>query len=453
MTLGMAQPITPAVNPQSGGGAHRANAVARRLGRAGAAALRRTVIAAWVVALSGLAACAPGEPATDAADGTADTAAATAAAPWPDRDFVRVAAFNIQELNAEKLFTRDEAGAGAHPQLRAAATIIQRVRPDVLVLNEVDHYTAQGVGGLSAYATRFAELYLETGEAPIDYPFVLLGPNNTGVLSGVDLNNDGIVATEAHEGTREHGDDAFGFGTYPGQYSMAVLSRFPMDGARSRSFRTFLWKDLPGNHIPPDFYSPEALEVMRLSSKSHMDLPIVIDDRVLHLWVSHPTPPVFDGDEDRNGRRNFDEIRLWALYLDGSDVLYDDQGRRGGFEGGSFVIAGDLNARPNDDEGVPYDGRTAISQLLDHPGITDPGDLVSAPGALQGHAPGPPDFHERSTAAFRPGFRIDYVLPSADLTLVGGGLFWPDPDQDPEGAALAAAASDHRMVWIDVVLP
>jgi hypothetical protein len=110
---------------------------------------------------------------------------------------VRVATFNIQELDREKIFQRDESGIGTHPQARAAATIIQRIRPDVIVLNEVDHYWEQGVRGLSAYAHRFVDFYLKTGEAPLDYPYVLIAPNNTGVLSGLDLNGDGKVATEA----------------------------------------------------------------------------------------------------------------------------------------------------------------------------------------------------------------------------------------------------------------
>jgi len=383
----------------------------------------------------------------------AEAPAAAEIPPWPERDFVRVATFNIQELSRDKLFATDDAGVGAHPQVRAAATVIQRVRPDVLVLNEVDHYYGQGVRGISAYAHRFVELYLNTGEAPINYPYVLVAPNNTGMLSGLDLNRDGTVATEVDEGTRGFGDDSFGFGTYQGQYSMVVLSRFPMDAARSRTFRSFLWKDLPGHHMPEAFYGAEVAEILRLSSKSHWDFPLVIGEQALHLWVSHPTPPVFDGDEDRNGRRNFDEIRFWSLYLDGSDAIYDDQGRRGGFDGSApFIIAGDLNAQPGATESL-YDGGNAISQLLDDARIQDPGDMVSSLGALQGRAAGAPAHHERSTAGFLGGVRVDYVLPSAALTVDGGGVFWPDEADDPDGSAVAAAASDHHLVWIDVRLP
>ena len=49
------------------------------------------------------------------------------------------------------------------------------------------------------------------------------------------------------------------------------------------------------------------------------------------LLVAHPTPPVFDGPEDRNGRRNFDEIPLLGDYVTGrSGYIYDDDGGRGG---------------------------------------------------------------------------------------------------------------------------
>jgi hypothetical protein len=43
--------------------------------------------------------------------------------------------------------------------------------------------------------------------------------------------------------------------------------------------------------------------------------------------------------------------------------------------------------------------------------------------------------------------RLDYVLPSRDLPVLGGSVFWPragEPD------AKIAAASDHHLVWVDV---
>ena len=118
------------------------------------------------------------------------------------------------------------------------------------------------------------------------------------------------------------------------------LSRFPIHRARVRTFRSFLWHDMPGallpddtsTDAPADWYAPDALAVLRLSSKSHWDVPIDVEGVTVHLLASHPTPPVFDGPEDRNGCRNHDEIRFWCDYIDAtrSAYIYDDEGRRCG---------------------------------------------------------------------------------------------------------------------------
>ncbi len=366
---------------------------------------------------------------------------------------VKVALFNIQELSTAQLTDLDRRGVGRDPQARAAAAIIQRFRPDILVLNEIDHDYEQVDQGLDLNARRFAEAYLNTGPDALAFDYSYAAPNNTGILSGLDLNGDGVVAGEQHAGERTHGDDSYGYGEYPGQYSMAVLSRYPILSDRARTFARFRWIDLPGHHAPVEFYGAEVMERFRLSSKSHWDVPVQVGGSTLHLLVSHPTPPVFDGDEDRNGRRNFDEVGFWAHYLDDRSELTDDAGVSGGLPASaSFVIAGDLNARPNADES-PYGGIPAISQLLTHTRVQESGDHAVSDGGLRGRIPGPPDNWERATTGFGGGSRIDYLLPSTDLEIQDGGVYWPWAETDPEGAALAEAASDHRFVWLELRLP
>ena len=263
------------------------------------------------------------------------------------------------------------------------------------------------------------------------------------------------------------GNDAFGFGDFEGQFGMAVLSRYPIDFNKVRTFQKFLWKDMPGAMLPDnpatpapaDWYSPAELDVFRLSSKSHWDLPIRINKhKTVHFLVAHPTPPTFDGAEDRNGTRNHDEIRFWADYVSGEDYMYDDRGRDGGLKHGeSFVIAGDQNSDPVDGDSV--DG--AIQQLIDNPRIEDP--LPTSAGGpeaalLQGGANGAHHGDPRyDTADFNdnpaPGnLRADYVLPAKRLKVIGSGVFWPvrsDPLSLLTGE-FPFPSSDHRTVWVDL---
>jgi len=297
-------------------------------------------------------------------------------------------------------------------------------------------------------STIFQDNYLsvgQTGARPIRYRYRFIAPSNTGVASGFDLNNDGRVVTQP--GAPGYGDDALGFGAFPGQFGLVVHSRYPIETHHVRTFQGFLWKDMPGALLPDDPATPapadwnsaEELAIVRLSSKSHWDLPIRIGWSTVHFLVSHPTPPVFDGPEDRNGRRNFDEIRFWADYVrpGHSRYIYDDQGRRRGLRpGAQFVIAGDQNSDPFDGDSVPG----GAQQLLDNPRInarfTPSSEGVVEASALQGGANtthrGNPAY---DTADFAdvpgPGnLRADYVLPSRGLRADGGGVFWP-PSSDP----------------------
>lgn len=351
---------------------------------------------------------------------------------------LRIATYNIRELSTGALEDVGPDGAGRAENLTAAAEIVARIQPDVLIVQEIDHDYREP-DDLALNARRLNDAYLAL--AGDRFPHVWAAPCNTGMVSGHDLNNDGKIATASDEGGREFGEDCLGFGRYPGQYSMALFSRFPIATTEARTFQRFLWKDLPGHHLPLDFYSPDEIEELRLSSKSHWDVPVAVDGQRLHLWISHPTPPVFDGEEDRNGRRNHDEIAFWKYYLDGDPALYDDGGTQGGFGSeAAFVIVGDLNADPGSDNAF-YDGRQSIDLLLSDPRIADPEPRSDRAD------------NNTATATFGGGVRVDYLLPSAAVQVTDGGVFWPAETTDPEGARLADAASDHRLVWMDVELP
>lgn len=282
-------------------------------------------------------------------------------------------------------------------------------------------------------------------------------PSNTGIPSGFDLDNDGVASGPG---------DAFGFGFFEGQFGMLLLSRYPILQNKVRTFQNFLWADMPGA-LPPDdpdspatadWYTSMELDVFRLSSKSHWDVPIRIGGKIVHALVSHPTPPVFDGPEDRNGTRNHDEIRFWADYVTpgAAQYIYDDSGRFGGVPGHPFVIMGDQNADPFDGDSTAE----AANLLLDHPRISDPMPKSAGPveqGAMQGglnndHV-GDPALDTADSSDTAPGnLRVHYVLPSRRLPVLDAGVFWPTSD-DPLFALVGVfpfPSSDHRLVWVDL---
>ncbi|MES9947041.1 MAG: endonuclease/exonuclease/phosphatase family protein [Candidatus Thiodiazotropha sp.] len=360
---------------------------------------------------------------------------------------LRFATFNASLNRSASGQLIDDLSSGDNAQAKAVAEIIQRVRPDVLLLNEFD-YDPRGKA-----VRLFMRNYLrksQNGTKGINYRYVYHAESNTGIPTDLDMDNDG--ATDGP-------GDAQGFGFYPGQYGMVVLSRYPIKRKKVRTFQHFLWQDMPDSMIPHDWYTPEEQSVLRLSSKSHWDIPVKVKGKIVHVLASHPTPPVFDGEEDRNGRRNHDEIRFWVDYIAGADYMYDDKGRYGGLASGEqFVILGDLNADPYDGDSTGNPAAKLLAAPQVNTSIT-PVSLGGAEAALrQGginstHLGGE-DFDTADFADSTPGnLRVDYVLPSTGLEMVNAGVFWPTANDSLFELVgdWPFPSSDHRLVWIDVL--
>jgi len=371
---------------------------------------------------------------------------------------VRFATFNASLNRAAPGALAAELAAPGSPQPAAVAEIIQNARPEVLLINEFDFDPVA--------LELFQENYLgvsQNGADPIVYEHSYIAPSNTGVFSGFDLDNSGAAGDFLP-------NDSFGFGFFPGQFGMAVLSMHPIDTDAVRTFQNFLWADMPGALLPDDpatpepadWYSAEELEVFRLSSKSHWDVPIEIGKTTVHFLVSHPTPPVFDGPEDRNGTRNHDEIRFWADYIgpgkQAGAYIYDDDGVQGGLAPGArFVIAGDLNSDPLDGDSIPGSAQLLLDHPLVNTKVTPSSEGAVEQAALQGAANdthlSDPQFDTADFSDSAPGnLRADYVLPRKNLRIVDAGVYWPlstDPAFAPVGT-FPFPSSDHRLVWIDL---
>ena len=365
----------------------------------------------------------------------------------PNASDIRVATFNAYLNRATEGELHRDLLSGNDAQIKNVAHIVQYVKPDVLLLNEFDYNGTENVDLLLANYFNVAQ---GSDVSAIDYPYYYVSPSNTGIQSGLDYNNDGNI----------NGDDAFGYGDFPGQYGMVVLSKYPIDTANIRTFQKFLWKDMPGAYLPTNadgtnYYANDVLNVYRLSSKSHWDIPVIVNGKVIHVLADHPTPPTFDdGDKDSNsdlvdwnGLRNHDEIRLWSDYVKGESYMYDDKSVSGGLAGDTrFVILGDHNADP--DEGDSYDN--AIMQLLDNTMI----NASVTPTSLGATSEGAKARENDDTANWN--MRADYVLPSTyGFEIDNCRVFWPQLNDVKhylveKSASGGENSSDHRLVWCDM---
>lgn len=322
---------------------------------------------------------------------------------------LRVATWNVELARKGPGALLGDILKGKDKQVAAVVAVIAEISPDILVLQGVD-YDPDG-HTLTALAGA-----LEAAGA--SYPHRFSSPPNTGIPSGFDLDRNGRLGDAR---------DALSYGTFRGEGGMVILSRWPLrlvaDHTRA------LWRDSPGATLPEGYYTADELTILPLSSVNHWDVAAEAPGGAIRLLAFHAGTPVFDGPEDRNGLRNRDEVLFWARYLDG-DIPGGPAER--------FVILGDANLDPEGGQGH----RAAISALLAHPLVQDPGP-VDTSGA--GH-----------TARWDKvgDLRVDYVLPSADLRVLGAGVFRPAPG-DPLGKLLGKdglAASRHALVWVDLAL-
>ncbi len=335
-------------------------------------------------------------------------------------DPIRIASFNTElQRDGPGLLLRD-IRRGQDPQILAVVSVIAQTRPDILALQGID-WDNDGVA-LAAFAA-----LLKTAGA--DYPYQFAFRPNSGMATNLDLDGDG---------RRGGPGDAQGYGSFSGQGGLAVLSRFPILTEQAQDYSAVLWRDVPNALLPRHengtaFPSPEAQAIQRLSSKGHWAVPVQLpDSSILTLMTFQAAPPVFDGPEDRNGRRNHDEILFWRHVLDGAF---------GQIPTGQFVLAGGANLDPMDSDGR----RIAIQTLLADPRFQDPVPRKNGAAASARDASDTVDWPKVGQ------LRVDYVLPSADWHVANAGVFWPA--SGAQGHKDALAASRHRLVWVDLKLP
>ncbi|MBN8292628.1 endonuclease/exonuclease/phosphatase family protein [Rhodobacter sp. NTK016B] len=283
-------------------------------------------------------------------------------------------------------------------------TALAELRPDILLLLDIDH--DRDLRALNALAETLAQ-------AGWSLPHRFAPPPNTGLATGLDLDGDGRLG---------EGDDAQGWGRFRGAGGMALLSRYAIVHGTDHS--AFLWRDLPDARIPRVdgqlFPAPAIYDVQRLSTTGHWALTLDTPGTPLTLWAWHAGPPVFGGPHGRNRARNADETAFWLWRLATAPPP------------GPFVLMGNANLDPEAGAG----DHAVIRALLSHSALQDPAPRAPLePGGpaltATAHWPEPEG----------PGaLRVDYLLPSAGLRVLDGGL-------------IRRPGSIHALVWADLEWP
>lgn len=311
---------------------------------------------------------------------------------------------------------------GEDPQILASLRVVAHADADAIVLAGFD-YDAN-LAALNAYADRL------TG-----YPYRFALAPNRGLQTGLDGDNDGRLGEP---------EDAQGYGRFAGDGGLAILSRWPVQTSDVRDLSQITWRDLDGN-LAPETTSP----YQRLSTTGHWVVPLkTSENQSLNIMVWHATPPVFDGPEDMNGKRNHDEAALWLQLLNG---------RLGQIPQPPFILAGVSNLDPVDGDGI----NAALNALLTHPALTDPRPrspgartATQADGGVNTTHQGDPalDTVDWPDTENRPGnLRVTLALPSSDLTVLQSGVLWPEAANAPLSQDVQLA-SRHRLVWLDLCI-
>lgn len=336
--------------------------------------------------------------------------------------------YNIKELDSTKLVVSNK-------QLQKVKDIIKQYPIDILSINEMQ-YDFKGVPNKN-YVTIGENIFklqeilgLESLQNSSFYPA------NTGLNAKAKA--DGTYFIRPNDSGARRYADQVNFGTMPGQYSTASLTKFKI--INEKIITTLKWRDFNKSLDLSKYTGPngEALpKDMELFDKNFSDVTLDVNGKELHLITLHTVPAFgFGNKKTPNFQRNADQLRFLKWYVTGSSDLGDINLRHiNPISGASYIIVGDLNTDISD---ITKEGSKILNQLMSQSNTWVDKSQMSFTNESSSFEPKP----------FR--LMLDYIITSKDIETVQGKIIHPNMERTDLGCSINTdhirIAATHRIV-------
>ncbi len=226
------------------------------------------------------------------------------------RDSFTLLHYNIKELDSKKLKDGSD-------QLKAVKEILSKHKFDLLSINEIQ-YDLPNVPNPSFTTTAENPTTLAKYLDLKDFKDKSIDPANTGLKAKKKENGHYHIDPNAPQARASA--DQVNFGTMPGQYSSALLSKYEI--ISKKVFSKILWSDFNAAIDLKEFRTADGSafpESAELFDKNFSDITVSIDNKEVHIILLHTVAAFnFGNAKSPNYKRNRDQLRFLEWYLTGS---------------------------------------------------------------------------------------------------------------------------------------
>ena len=339
---------------------------------------------------------------------------------------ITVVHYNIKELTSSKL-------RSPNTQLYHVKKVLNSMDFDILSVQEMQ-YDLPGIPDRSFTSKgKNMEILLNFLGLQREHFYISFSPANTGKKAKRKKN--GNYYSDAKDPIARTFADPFNFGLFPGQYSSALVSRFPRKKKKELVITHLPWRQFNPNINLDAFktsFGHSLPKDIQLFDKNFTDLTVSIAGKEVHIISLHAVPSFGFGNKlTSNFKRNEDQLRFLEWYLTGHTDIEVSLPHIKSIAGKPFIAVGDWNIDPSS----PYPGSTVLNRLFSKANIwMNPPDRTYegptfAPGAMKK--------------------TFDYIAFSNHFELISSGIYGNNDRRiefGPQKPSLPTQTQDQEIV-------